>query len=219
MARFRKNTSRVRTTIRKMLFLGGLEDYSIEERRAMWPEAKPLQAKHICNCKLVENRVKMLEYMPKNAVCAELGVLNGDYSASILEITAPEKLHLVDIRPQSAEVAAERFSEEISHGRVSLHLGDSAEFISSMPDNYFDWVYVDGDHSYEGVKRDLEAIRPKLKPGGFIALNDYTFFDPSGFSKFGIVEAANEFCIDNDFELIFFALQGRLYNDIAIRAI
>ena len=219
MARFNKNTSRVRTTIRKTLLLGGLEDYSIDQRRAMWPEAKPLKAKHIQNCKLVENQVKMLEHMPKGGVCAELGVLEGDFSALILEFTAPEKLHLVDIRSQSIDVAAERFSNEISQGTVEVHLGDSAEFINSKPDNYFDWIYVDGDHSNVGVKRDSDAIKPKLKPGGIIALNDYTFFDPSRFSKFGIVEAANEFCIDNDFELIFLALQGRMYNDIAIKAL
>ena len=49
------------------------------------------------------------------------------------------------------------FGPEITSGRVAVHLGDSGTVIESMPDRYFDWMYIDGDHSYEGVKRDLGA--------------------------------------------------------------
>ena len=38
---------------------------------------------------------------------------------------------------------------------------------------YFDWIYIDGNHTYEYVKQDLEGYRPKVKPGGYMAGDDY----------------------------------------------
>jgi predicted O-methyltransferase YrrM len=35
-----------------------------------------------------------------------------------------------------------------------------------------DMLFIDGDHTYEGVKRDFELYRPLLKPGGIIAFHD-----------------------------------------------
>jgi len=155
--------------------------------------------------------------MPKEAICAELGILKGDFSAQILELSQPTKLHLVEISPKAVSIANERFRHEIAKEIVQVHQGDSATIMNSMPNEYFDWVYIDADHSYEGVKRDLEATQPKLKPHGMIALNDYIFFASSDFVKYGVVEAVNECCIERDFELVFFALHGRMYNDVVIR--
>jgi len=40
-------------------------------------------------------------------------------------------------------------------------------------DEYFDFVYVDGNHSYESVKEDIKAWLPKIKSNGWIAGHDY----------------------------------------------
>jgi predicted O-methyltransferase YrrM len=159
----------------------------------------------------------MLEYMPMNAVCAELGIFLCDLSAQILNLTQPVKLHLIDLDSKAIKIADKRFARQISSGIVEVHHGDSAEIVLLMPDKYFDWVYIDADHSYDGVMRDLGAVRPKVKNGGMIVLNDHIFFGPSDFVKYGVIEAVNEFCIEYDFELLFFALQGRMYNDVIIR--
>jgi cephalosporin hydroxylase len=35
-----------------------------------------------------------------------------------------------------------------------------------------DFVFIDGDHSYEGVKRDWELFSPLVRPGGLVAFHD-----------------------------------------------
>jgi hypothetical protein len=35
-----------------------------------------------------------------------------------------------------------------------------------------DFLFIDGDHSYEGVKKDFEMYSPLVKSGGLIAFHD-----------------------------------------------
>lgn len=211
--------NKLRKLARKTLGLQSWQDLTVQQHRAMWPAAKELQEKHIRNCRIVVNREKMLEHMPKEAICAEIGIWKCGFSEKIINITQPKKFHLVDLDPAAIEIANQKFAPEILDERVVVHAGDSAEIIMSMPDNYFDWIYIDGDHFYEGVKKDLEAARLKLKPDGLIAMNDYIFLSPIGLTKYGVIEAINEFCLKYDFELIYLAFQGRGYNDVVLRRI
>jgi hypothetical protein len=47
-------------------------------------------------------------------------------------------------------------------------------------------VFLDADHSYEGVKEDWFEWRPKVKPGGWLAGHDY------GDKRFGVKQAVDE---------------------------
>jgi hypothetical protein len=58
-------------------------------------------------------------------------------------------------------------------------------------DASLDFVFVDGDHGYEAVKRDLHGWFPKVKPGGVLAGHDYINNDFPGVRK-----AADEFFFD-----------------------
>lgn len=57
--------------------------------------------------------------------------------------------------------------------RVNWFKKDSILTSLYFEDGYFDLVFLDGDHSYEGVKRDIEAWYSKVKPGGWISGHDY----------------------------------------------
>jgi predicted O-methyltransferase YrrM len=41
-----------------------------------------------------------------------------------------------------------------------------------------DFILIDGDHRYEGVKRDFELYSPLVRPGGLIAFHDIVTGDP-----------------------------------------
>lgn len=38
--------------------------------------------------------------------------------------------------------------------------------------NQFDFIFIDGDHTYDGVKRDFNLYKQLLSPRGFIAFHD-----------------------------------------------
>ena len=52
--------------------------------------------------------------------------------------------------------------------------------------HHFDIVFLDGDHTYEGVRDDIAAWRDKVKPGGWIGGHDYGQKFP------GVAKAAHE---------------------------
>jgi hypothetical protein len=195
------------------------QDLTQDERRVLWPGAADLSPEHVRNCRVYPNRSLPLELIPPDAVCAEVGIFLCDFSTEIMLRAKPRELHLIDIDPQWLDGARRRFPDEIAGGRVILHQGDSSTILRSLPPASFDWIYVDGDHNYLGCKKDIEAAAVCLKPGGLMALNDYTFWGPSDFAKYGVMEAVNEFCVTNGWEFVYFALQGRGYHDVAIRKI
>lgn len=43
---------------------------------------------------------------------------------------------------------------------------------------YFDWVYIDADHSYASVLEDLQHWYPQVKKGGFLCGDDYGWSHP-----------------------------------------
>ncbi len=166
----------LQSLLRHTLRLGSLEDLTADQRRTLWPPASPLEERHIKNCKVVESREKVLTLLPTGSKCAELGIWKGDFSAMILDVIKPVELHLIDIEQSSIEIVRKRFHSEIDNKKVFTYLGDSASVLASMPDRYFDWVYVDADHSYPAVHNDLKITHQKIKSDGLIALNDYVFF-------------------------------------------
>jgi predicted O-methyltransferase YrrM len=116
--------------------------------------------------------------LPKNGVGAEIGVFRGDFSAQLLKLARPERIHLID--PWQNKLSdgdalhdgvCRRFAGEIQRGTVVVHRAPSAEVATTLEP--LDWVYVDGNHSYENVSADLTGYFSLLKPGGIIAGDDY----------------------------------------------
>lgn len=65
-----------------------------------------------------------------------------------------------------------------------------------------DFIFIDGDHSYNGIKNDWELYSKKIVPGGIIALHDTSVpdFDPGRRSLESIRFFEEVIKYDNDFE-------------------
>jgi acetolactate synthase small subunit len=153
-------------------------------------------------------REYLLCKMPKQSVCAEIGVHEGEFSKRILSIVRPKRLHLIDPWEKDEglfgdQAATEQatvdmryakvknlFDKEIGTDRVRIHRNLSSEVFDEFEDSYFDWIYIDGNHLYEFVKQDLEHYYPKVKDGGYIAGDDY---GNKGWWDNGIQRAVDEF--------------------------
>ena len=61
--------------------------------------------------------------------------------------------------------------------RCDLRLADSTSV--TIPPRSLDLAFIDGDHSYEGVSRDIEHWLPALRPGGHLVLHDGRAILPS----------------------------------------
>lgn len=183
------------------------------------PRPVYLQRRHVQNGRLIEDRHAMLEFMPKGGVCAEVGVLLGEYTQDIFRKTQPRKLHLIDREPNFLELAKAALPQDQIADRVETHHGNSADIIAEFPDKYFDWIYIDADHTYEAVKIDLELARHKIKDGGLIVVDDYTMMDHLKMERYGVVAAVNRFCLKHDFEILYFAFQDQMFCNVALRKI
>lgn len=184
-----------------------------------------LEGKHIVNTKLLTNRNKMLDFLPNGGIVAELGVNKGEFSCEIFKKCKPEVLHLVD--SWSSEryhgglrtIVETTFKEEISLGRVQIHQGSSTEVAACFTDGFFDWIYIDTDHSYNITKAELQAYKNKIKPGGIIAGHDYILGNWGRILRYGVMEAVHEFCVQEDWELVFLTTEMSNSPSFAIRKI
>ena len=69
----------------------------------------------------------------------------------------------------------ERYLPEACSDCEKIIQGDSLEIHKNMEDGSFDAVFIDGNHSYEYVRQDLENYSKKVKSGGIVALHDANF--------------------------------------------
>ena len=117
-----------------------------------------------------------------NLIGAEIGVFFGENSKSMLDNLSIKTLYLIDpydeglvgikdpTAPKYIKEGAERL---IGHGdRVCWIRETSAEAATKIP-NKLDFIYIDGDHTYDGVSKDLALYWPKVKKNGILAGHDF----------------------------------------------
>ncbi len=191
-----------------------------------------LSPRHTQNCKFVHSRYAALRELPQKGVIAEVGVLAGDLSQWFLNHKKPKELHLIDVfycddfpgknrfkKKQNLSFVKKRFENQISDDIVSLHQGYSWNMLSKFEDHYFDLIYIDAAHDYDSVRRDLKESAKKIKLNGSIVMNDYIMYDHLAKSAYGVVQATNEFCVNENWEFDYFAFHPNLFCDVILKKI
>lgn len=123
-------------------------------------------------------------------IIVEIGVYGGRLSRRLLEVPTLKRLFLVDswegVTPKrqppfflkweknAMAALAERVKEwaEQTPKVTVLHMR-SVEAVTEFDDGSVDFLYVDGDHTFEGVKADIVGWLPKVRGGGIISGDDY----------------------------------------------
>ena len=201
------------------------------------PEAPRIPQHLLDHATLLSDRMSMLPLLPRGAVFVEVGVGLGDFSQAILSVCEPASFLAIDRfdlhelpelwgQPTGllfggrshGEAYRQRFAAEMGTGRLRVLAGDSHERLEGLQDGSVDVIYIDADHREEAVRRDLAAARPKLRDGGWIIVNDYLMVAALGDAiPYGVVNATNAFMIEHQWGARYFALQTRMFCDVALR--
>ena len=139
----------------------------------------------------------------RHLIGVEIGVRQGVNAERILDLLNIKQLVLVDAWKEYIDVRTglvvgdplyyqhcyEIVKNKFSNNPKVRIIKDHSVNAAKMFDNeYFDFVYIDAEHSYEAALEDLEAWYPKLKKFGVMCGDDY-----GNLIGLGIIEAVSEF--------------------------
>ena len=122
---------------------------------------------------------------------AEVGVLRGATYFYLLDACPGLTLYGVDqwkALPKSKAPGAYSYDQydmgllqeqvtmrALAYGeRARIMVGDSVRVANAIKNRSLDFVFIDADHTYEGVTGDIGAWAPKVRPGGWIMGHDIT---------------------------------------------
>jgi len=155
---------------------------------------------------------------------AEIGVQNGSYSEIILDKWKGTTLFSIDAWLQFEETEyrdVANVSDEIhliNYAATCMKLrrfGDrsiiwrmtSEEAAKIIPKKTLDFCYIDANHSYDGVVKDLELWIPKIKVGGIICGHDFiedgehSYEDGTIIGLFGVQKAVLEYSVKYNWDI------------------
>ncbi|MFA5020208.1 MAG: class I SAM-dependent methyltransferase [Candidatus Pacearchaeota archaeon] len=143
----------------------------------------------------------------KPLVGAEVGVYSGENSENLVQNINFSKFYAIDSwvpwEGSKRQLKEFKMAERLTRKRLSKY-GKKCVIIKKKSDDAvkdilekLDFVYIDGDHDYLPVKKDIELYYKLLKKGGVIAGHDIN----NGLQENGVAKAVSEFSIKNNLDL------------------
>jgi hypothetical protein len=164
------------------------------------------------DCRVFASRYDLLDALPKDGIVAEIGTETGAFATQILARCRPRELHVIDI-----DYA--RFDPSLTaDGRLRRHEGLSQAIMAQFPDQHFDWIYIDAEHTFDAALGDARASAPKLKDGGLMIFNDFAHIDPY-LGRYGVHRAVTAFALETRWPMHMFAMNPAALYDVALRKV
>jgi predicted O-methyltransferase YrrM len=142
-----------------------------------------------------EIRSLLLELVdPRPRHVLEIGGRRGGTLILFAHVAAPDaRLLSVDIAYDVARVeAVEGMAAEMQRihaWQADSHAEATRDAVREWLDGaMLDFLFIDGDHSYNGVSRDFEMYSPFVREGGIVAFHDIV---PDARSRDGVASAAD----------------------------
>jgi hypothetical protein len=140
-----------------------------------------------------QNFKLMLKHGPKEAVAIDPWIEDGILGRNDMRYTQEQMDDQYNI-----------FREEMKDIPFVKIIRDySFNAVKNFPDEYFDFIYIDADHTFEGCYQDICDWYPKVKKGGVLCGHDYTrriAKTKDGEIPFGVVEAVRKYSNENKIE-------------------
>ena len=187
------------------------------DSRFYYKDAMPhtqLSLHHTENARLLPDRGELLYRLPHGGVGAEIGAAFGDFTGEILEKNVPRELYLIDAwdtpRYQDGLMQIRtKFRDVLENGRLHIVQGYSTVRLAEFPNSFFDWVYIDTNHSFETTWEELVISHLKVKQTGRIAGHDFCTGNVVDAVPYGVVEACTKFCKDFHWQFEYLTVESQ----------
>jgi hypothetical protein len=129
--------------------------------------------------------------LSRNLVGLEIGICKGENIVHFLEQTNRiDKIHCIDpylpymdwVGPVTQEdmnlwyeITMKNFAPHMD--KIVIYKDTSDNCVDKFENGQFDYIFIDGDHSYEGVFQDLNNYYSKVKTGGVFSGHDINLQD------------------------------------------
>ena len=173
----------------------------------------------------VFNRVKIISNYKKDIISIlELGTHKGEFAKELYNHFKPSKMVLVDPWKYETEHIYQKswfggsemvfigqskqdkiyedvknmFKKEIDEKTIEIFRGNSDKFFK-LNNVFFDLIYIDGNHLYDFIKKDLINSIKFINQNGLIVCDDY---NSVGWWKNGVTIAVDEILTKNNIKLL-----------------
>lgn len=138
--------------------------------------------------------IQDINKLGENLKGVEIGSYIGESSLIFLSFHNISKLTCVDIGYH--KLFHERLDTFIKNKKCVFMEMSSSNANQKIIEDDFDFIYIDGDHTYDFVKNDIEIWYPKVKKGGILCGHDY-FND----SVWSVKKVVDEFVLKYNLDL------------------